>query len=193
MHHVVPRRHRYHGGSARHSEDWRDAGSGEEVKEDPMEIKNMETIIKDHPFFMGLSAEHVTLIAGCASNARFDAGKMVFRGGEDADWFYIVRQGKVALEMWSPERGPITIQTVSKDDVFGWSWLFPPYKWQMDARAVELTRVFKLDGKCLRTKCEKDHDLGYELMKRFSSIIIERLEATRMQLLDVYKTSKEKT
>jgi CRP/FNR family transcriptional regulator, cyclic AMP receptor protein len=157
------------------------------------EIKDMESIIKDHPFFQGLSHEYIKLIAGCSSNARFDAGEMVFRSGEDADWFYIVRQGKVALEMWSPERGPITIQTVSDDDVFGWSWLFPPYKWQMDARAVELTRVFKLDGKCLRGKCDKDHHLGYELMKRFSAIIIDRLEASRIQILDVYKTAKEKT
>jgi CRP-like cAMP-binding protein len=157
-----------------------------------MEIKNMETIIKEHSFFRGLSDDYVSLIAGCASNARFNAGEMIFRSGEDADWFYIVRQGKVALEIWSPDRGPITIQTIHDDEVFGWSWLFPPYKWQLDARAMDLTRVFKLDGKCLRAKCEKDHDLGYELMKRFSAIIIDRLEATRIQLLDIYKIAKEK-
>jgi CRP/FNR family cyclic AMP-dependent transcriptional regulator len=156
------------------------------------DIKDMESIIKDHAFFQGLSPDYIKLIAGCASNARFNAEEKIFRSGEPADWFYIIRQGKVALEHWSPERGPITIQTVGDDDVFGWSWLFPPYKWQMDARAVELTRVFKLDGKCLRTKCDKDHDLGYELMKRFSAIIIERLEASRMQILDVYKTAKDK-
>ena len=155
------------------------------------DIKDMESIIKDHAFFQGLSPDYIKLIAGCSSNARFNAGDNIYRNGDPADWFYIIRQGKVALELWSPERGPITIQTVSDGDVFGWSWLFPPYKWHMDARAVELTRVFKLDGKCLRTKCDKDHSLGYELMKRFSSIIADRLEATRIQLLDIYKTTNK--
>ena len=75
------------------------------------DIKDMESIIKDHPFFQGLAPEYIKLIAGCSSNARFNAGENIYRNGDPADWFYIVRQGKVALELWSPERGPITIQT----------------------------------------------------------------------------------
>jgi CRP-like cAMP-binding protein len=71
-------------------------------------------------------------------------------------------------------------------EVLGWSWLIPPYHWKFDARAIEQTRALALDGKCLRTKCEEDHDLGYELLKRFAQIMEERLQATRLQLLDVY-------
>jgi CRP-like cAMP-binding protein len=62
----------------------------------------------------------------------------------------------------------------------------PPHKWHFDARAMEITRAIALDGKCLRDKCKEDHDLGYELMKKFSVLIAQRLEATRLQLMDIY-------
>ena len=117
---------------------------------------------------------------------RFDEGKFLFREGEEANNFYVIRAGRVAIEIFSPKRGPITVQTVREGDVLGWSWLFPPYRWHFDARALELTRAISLDGKCLRNKCEEDHDLGYELMKRFSEVMIQRLQATRLQLLDLY-------
>jgi CRP-like cAMP-binding protein len=117
---------------------------------------------------------------------RFDEGKFLFRDGDDANTFYVIRAGRVAIEIFSPKRGPITVQTVREGEVLGWSWLFPPYKWHFDARALELTRAISLDGKCLRNKCEEDHDLGYELMKRFSEVMIQRLQATRLQVLDLY-------
>jgi CRP-like cAMP-binding protein len=100
----------------------------------------------------------------------------------------MIRQGKVAIQIQAAERGPITVQTLGEGDVLGWSWLIPPYRWRFDARATELTRAIALDGKCLRTKSEEDHNLGYELLRRFSSIIVQRLEAARLQLLDVYGT-----
>jgi CRP/FNR family cyclic AMP-dependent transcriptional regulator len=92
----------------------------------------------------------------------------------------------VAVEIFAPQKGPITIETVVEGDVLGWSWLVPPYNWRFDARAMEMTRAVALDGVCLRNKCETDHDLGYELMKRFANIIDRRLQATRLQLLDIY-------
>jgi CRP-like cAMP-binding protein len=116
----------------------------------------------------------------------FRAGEFVFREGDNADSFYFIRQGKLVIETYVPQKGPIAIQTREAGEVAGWSWMVPPYKWRFDARAVELTRAIALDGKCLRDKFEKDHDLGYELMKRFSVLIAQRLEATRLQLLDIY-------
>ena len=70
--------------------------------------------------------------------------------------------------------------------LLGWSWLFPPYQWHFDARALELTRTTALDGQCLRIKCEEDHELGYRLGQRFAHVMMQRLQATRLQLLDVY-------
>jgi CRP-like cAMP-binding protein len=149
-------------------------------------METFQRIVAEHPFFEGLAAEHLQLIVGCASNVRFDAGQFIFREGEEANQFYLIRHGRVALEIAAPQGPPITIQTIGEGEILGWSWLIPPYHWHFDARAIELTRATALDGKCLREKCEQDHDLGYELLKRFAHIMDQRLQATRLQLLDVY-------
>lgn len=150
-------------------------------------METLEPILAQHPFLQGLEPQYLGLIVGCASNVRFNSGQFLFREGEEANQFYMVREGKVALQI-STARQPIIIQTVDKGDVLGWSWLVPPYRWRFDARALELTRAIALDGRCLRRKSEEDHNFGYELLRRFSTIIMERLEATRLQLLDVYGT-----
>jgi len=151
-------------------------------------METLEPILMEHPFLKGMDRAHLDLIVGCASNVRYDAEAMLFREGDEAVEFYVIRSGKVAIEMHIPGRGPVEIQTLSDGDILGWSWLFPPYRWHFDARAVELTRAIALDGKCLRTKCEADHNLGYELLKRFSNILEQRLQAMRLQLLDMYSS-----
>jgi CRP/FNR family transcriptional regulator, cyclic AMP receptor protein len=149
-------------------------------------METLERILAEHPFFRGLETPHLQLVVGCASNVRFNAGEFILREGEEANEFYLIRHGKVALEVFVPSRGPLTIQTIREGEVLGFSWLIPPYRWRFDAQALELTRAIALDGKCLRTKCEEDHDLGYEFLKRFAHIIEQRLQSTRLQLLDLY-------
>ena len=153
-------------------------------------MENLERILADHSFFAGMEPRHLQLLVGCASNVRFEAGQAIFREGEEANQFYLIRHGQVAVELFAAERGSITIQTLSEGEVLGWSWLIPPYQWQFDARAVELTRAIALDGKCLRQKSEDDHDLGYELLKRFVHVIEQRLHSTRLQLLNIYEPQR---
>jgi len=149
-------------------------------------MQTLEPYLAEHPFLKGLDPRHLNIIVGCASNVSFDAEQYILHEGEEATNFYIIHQGKVALEIFTSDRGPITIQTIGEGEVLGWSWLIPPYQWHYDARAIEPTSAIALDAKCLRAKCEEDHDLGYELLKRFAHVITQRLEATRLQLLDVY-------
>jgi len=153
-------------------------------------METLERILAEHPFFKGLEEPYLQLLVGCASNVRFNAGEVVFREGEEANRFYLIRQGKVAVEMFAPSRGPIILQTLGEGEVLGWSWLVAPYRWRFDGRAVELTRAIALDGECLRGKCEEDHDLGYELMKRVSLVMEKLVQATRLQLADVYGGSR---
>jgi CRP/FNR family transcriptional regulator, cyclic AMP receptor protein len=149
-------------------------------------METLERILAEHPFFEALDPEYFKLLVGCASNVRFEAGSYMFRQGEEANQFYLIRQGRVAIEIKEPQCAPVVVETLEKDDVLGWSWLVAPHYWRSDGRAVEVTRAIALDGKCLRNKCEQNHDLGYELMKRFIGILEQRLQSTRMQLLDVY-------
>ena len=92
----------------------------------------------------------------------------------------------MAVEVMAPQHKPIIVSTLSVGEILGWSWLLPPFQWKFHARAVDDVHAIALDGKCLRTKCEENHDLGYEVLKRFAQIMEQRLEATRLQLLDVY-------
>ncbi len=149
-------------------------------------METLKPILADQPFLKGLAGVHLDLMAGCASNVRFSAGEFLFREGEEANHFYLVRHGRVAIEVFAAQRGTLTIETIGEGDLVGWSWLVAPYHWRFDARAIELTRAIAFDARCLRGKCEHDHDLGYELLKRFALVIEQRLQATRMQLLDLY-------
>jgi CRP-like cAMP-binding protein len=150
-------------------------------------METLERILGEQPFCKELDPRYLPLLVGCASNVRFDGGATIFREGEDANQFYLLREGRVGLEVFAPNRQPITIQTLGAGEVLGWSWLIPPYRWRFDARALEPVRALALDGKCLRGKCEEDHDLGYAFLKQFARITAQRLQRTRMQLLDVYQ------
>ena len=125
------------------------------------------------------------LIAGCARNEHVVAGTMLLKEGEPADRFFLIRHGAIALELYSPT-GPLVIQTLYEGEVAGWSWLFEPYVWHMDGRAVQDSSVVTFDAACLRGKVQTDHELGYQLMTRFAANVIDRLQATRLQLIDVY-------
>lgn len=146
----------------------------------------LESLLVDVPFFTGLAEDDLALIAGCGSNVHFDAGENLFRAGEAADTFYVVRDGAVALETFVPSRGAVVVETIDSGEVIGWSWLFAPYRWHFDARALTAIRATAFDGTCLRQKCDSDPRLGYELMGRFAQVLIDRLQATRLRLLDVY-------
>ena len=151
-----------------------------------MTIHTFEKILGEHPFFKDLSESHLDTVVGCVANVVFQPGEFIFREGQPADSFFVVREGKVAVEVFVPNKGPVTIETIEGGEVLGWSWLFPPYKARFDARALNVVRALSLDGACLRTKCETEPGLGYELLKRFTQLVVSRLEATRMQLLDLY-------
>ena len=149
-------------------------------------MEGLERIVKEHPFFAGMQNAFCELVCGCAKNVRFEAGQYVFHEGEPADWFYLLRHGRVALQVTAPGRGAVTFQTIAEGEIDGLSWLIPPYRWTYDAKAIEPIRAIAMNASCLRQKCEADHDLGYEMMKRFMPVLIQRLQATRLQILDVY-------
>jgi CRP-like cAMP-binding protein len=149
-------------------------------------VKSIADLLSEVPTFVGLSEQHRELVGGCGQNVVFGQGEYVLREGDPANAFHAIRRGSVALELGAPST--LVIETLHAGDVLGWSWLFPPYRIRYDARAMEEVHAIAFDGACLRDKCEADHDLGYELMKRFAQIITTRLQATRLRLLDVYGT-----
>lgn len=149
-------------------------------------METLEPLLKQHPFFKDLHQDFIKLIVGCASNRYYKAGTFMFQEGEQANEFFLIRQGLVALELVVVDGESIELDTVGPGEILGWSWLLPPYFWHFNARVQQDVRVFALDGLCIRKKCEENHTLGYEMLKRFAQIMEKRLYATRLQLLDLY-------
>jgi CRP-like cAMP-binding protein len=148
----------------------------------------MEEVLSSHPFFAGLNAGAMRLIAGCASNVHFAEGEFLFEEGHEANQFWVIRRGRVAMQLESPGQGAIVTDTMDEGEVVGWSWLVPPYRFFADGRAVTPVSATALDGACLRGKCEADPELGYQLLKRVTSVMYQRLQSTRIRLLDLYGT-----
>ncbi len=149
-------------------------------------MRGIDDLIATSAVFAGLRADQLQLIAGCGRLERAPAGTRLLREGAPADRFYLIRHGSVAIEVRSPNRGELVIETLHDGDVLGWSWLFEPYRWQFDGRAAGDCELVSFDAACLRGKCDADHELGYQLMRRFAAVMTARLQGARLQLLDLY-------
>lgn len=149
-------------------------------------MNTIPELLADTRMFEGLSEAHLDLIGGCGRLVRFDSNEYLLQEGEPADTFYLVRSGRVGLEVHGPGRGALVVATLDAGEVAGWSWLFEPYRVALDVRTIEPCGLVAFDGACLRDKCEGDHELGYQLMRRFAHNMADALLATRLQLLDVY-------
>ena len=148
-------------------------------------MERIEEYLARHPFFADLDAETLQLVTGCATNAHYRPGSHLFREGESADAFYVIRKGRVALEMRLPTR-EVVLDTAQEGEVVGWSWLVPPYRWTFDARATEETSVVAFDAVGLRAKCSADPAVGYALLQRVVQVMSARVHSARVRLLDLY-------
>ena len=153
------------------------------AKDESSAVKAVASVIAEHPFLHGLKPEHLCLLADSAMRVRYETSELIFREGDPANRFYLIEQGRVSLESHRRDEAPVAVQVIGPGDVLGWSWLFPPYYWHFDARAVEPTTAIFFYGTRLREQCEQDHDFGFEMMKRMTQVVIHRLQATRKQLL----------
>lgn len=151
-----------------------------------MTMRSIDVLLADVPAFAGIRPADLELIAGCATNVHFGPEEPIFRAGEPADVFYVVRSGTVAIELFTARRGAMTIETLHDGDLFGWSSLTPPHLWEFDARSVDTVRAIAFDAACLRGKFDANHELGYQLLTRFAQVMTRLLNATRVQLLDIY-------
>ena len=148
-----------------------------------MNPQTLEQAVAAHPFLMAISEHHIRLLADSASRTTFEAGQLIFREGETANRFYLIEDGKVALEATGKEDEPVSIDVIGAGELLGWSWLFPPFVWHFSARAVEPTNAIFFYGTVLREYCDADPSLGFELFKRMSEVMIKRLQSARTQLL----------
>ena len=152
-----------------------------------MKTASIGDLLARQPLLRPLGQADLDQLAGCGHIEVFAPGAALAREADPADRFYVVRAGRIALELAAPT-GPLVIETLGPGELVGWSWIFPPYRWTCDVRAVDTARVVAIDGACLRTRCERDPAFGYRLMQQFAHLAAERLHATRLRILDMYGT-----
>jgi CRP-like cAMP-binding protein len=155
-----------------------------EKDERKSDMKINTSILAAQPFLRGMNERQLELLAEDSMLAEFNAGERIMNEGGPANRFYLILEGRVELESPKPDGEAVHIQTLGAGDVLGWSWLFPPYFWHLDARSLAPTKAIFFYGTHLRELCEENHDLGYELMKRVSEIVIKRLQAARRELME---------
>lgn len=152
-------------------------------------VKSPDTvreIIVSHPFFKNLNPHYVHLLTDCAAFVQFAPGQIIFSEGQQADRFYLIHKGSVALETFVPRTGTTTVQIIRAGDALGWSWLYPPFVWQFSARAVDPVEAVSLGGLSLLQKAEENHDFGYDLLLRTGQVMLKTLQNTRRKLVEFY-------
>lgn len=152
-----------------------------------MRIESLDRVLRDHPFLRGLTEEQIRFVVGCAGIARFREGEYLIREGEPASTLYLVRRGRVALEINTPPRGILALETLEPGDILGVSWLFAPFRWSLDARAIGTVLAIGFDACCLREKMAADVAFGWAFSQRLLARLAERLHRVRLQRADLYR------
>lgn len=142
--------------------------------------------IAGHRFTSGLNPRYLHLLNECTTLENFGAQQMIFEEGKSAERFYLIHSGLVALQTFVPGHGVTTVQTLGAGEVLGWSWIVPPYRWHFSAVAVEPVEAVSICAPTLRDRMEENHDFGYEILMHMGPVMLERLQSTRMRLLESY-------
>ena len=137
-----------------------------------------------HEFFSEFSDDVLKFLCECSSTREIKKGQILFRQGEHADKFYVVRNGRISIQMPAIMGPTLEIQTLGKDQVLGWSWLISPYQWNFQTKAEEDSELLQFDGTAILERCEQEPKFGYELLKKFAGLMSVRLNAARQKMMD---------
>jgi CRP/FNR family cyclic AMP-dependent transcriptional regulator len=153
-------------------------------RKSPVTHTPIEEYLSSQEFFSGLSQESIGFLASCASEQVIESGEVLFRQSDRAHHFYLIRNGTISIEVPAITGPTLKVQSLGAGQILGWSWLIPPYKWNFQARAEEQTSLFAFDGDAVLARCEEEPQFGYALLKRFASLMAERLEVARRKMMD---------
>jgi len=149
-------------------------------------MDTLERVLRSHVFLRGLNDEQIRFMVGCATNVVFPPGALLFRDGEEGAALFLIRAGRVGLEIDVPPGGRRLVETVESGDIIGWSWMFPPHCWHTDGRARDRVRAIRFDGPCLLAKLREDTDLGFAVATKLLESAHRRLERVRLQQIDAF-------
>ena len=149
-----------------------------------MSNQSITEYLSAHEFFSEFSDDDLKFLCECSSMREIKKGQILFLQGEHADKFYVVRSGRISLQMPAIMGPTLEIQTVDEDQVLGWSWLISPYQWNFQTKAEDDSELLQFDGAAILAQCELDPKLGFELVKKFAALMSVGLNAARLKMMD---------
>jgi CRP-like cAMP-binding protein len=147
-------------------------------------MQSIEDYLSAHSFFSGLDESFMKFLSSSVKELRIKEGHVLFQQGKPAEKFYLVREGQISVQVPALMGPTLELQVLGKDQILGWSWLIPPYRWNFHARALEDSYLLEFDGSAILARCEEDPKFGYELFKRFAALMSARLDAARQKMMD---------
>ena len=136
-------------------------------------------LIATHPLWHDMQPKHLLALEHCAHLIAYERGDWIGRVGESAEFFYLITGGCAELSLPINEADSVPIMRLNKQAMIGWSWLYVPFEWQYDVQAVTTLDAIAFNVECVRAMLEADHELGFQLMKRFGTVIQERQRQIR--------------
>ena len=146
--------------------------------------RQQTSVLAAQPFLRGMPSAQLAVLAGLCQHVTIPSRERLFDEGSRADRFWIIDAGQVTLDASVPGQGRVIIETLGRGDVTGLSWMLPPYQWRFGAVATQPTQAFVFEAPAVRAACDADPLLGYELSRRFSAVVVHRLQATRARLIE---------
>ena len=149
-----------------------------------MSNQSITEYLSAHEFFSQFRDDDLKFLCECSSTREIKKGQILFRQGEHADKFYVVRSGRISIQMPAIMGPTLEIQAVDEDQVLGWSWLISPYQWNFQTKAEEDSELLQFDGVAILARCEQEPKFGYELLKKFAGLMSVRLNAARQKMMN---------
>ena len=149
-----------------------------------MSNQSITEYLSAHEFFSQFRDDDLKFLCECSSMREIKKGQILFRQGEHADKFYVVRSGRISIQMPAIMGPTLEIQAVDEGQVLGWSWLISPYKWNFQTKAEEDSELLQFDGAAILARCEQEPKFGYELLKKFAALMSDGLNAARQKMME---------
>ncbi len=154
-------------------------------------MSDIKDILAKVPLFRQLPEQAIALLSECAEEVSFEPETQILTEGAMASTFYIIKSGEVSLQVQQPQSIPLIIQTINANSLLGLSWITPPYQWSFDAITLEKVEAVEFHAACVREKLSLYPEYGFLIMQSILEVFLERLQATRTRMLDIYGVTKE--
>ncbi len=149
-----------------------------------MSQQSIDDYLSSHAFFSGLDKRSKEFLSNSAEVLQIKQDEILFQSGGSSDKFYLLLNGEISVRVPALMGPALEIHKLQPDQVLGWSWLIPPYRWNFQALALEDSELLEFDGSIILAHCEEDSAFGYELLKIFAALMSERLDRARQKLMD---------